>query len=103
MIFAYLLLKLFFRKEFKKELKNISPQLIIDKKLAMLSKISLVIIFILVTLKIVLISFHLKFDFKLTDIAVVAALPIVLLDSRRFEILKRIDWHTLVFLQPCSS
>ncbi|MHB8336825.1 MAG: SLC13 family permease [Ignavibacteriaceae bacterium] len=97
LIFAYLLLKLFFKKEFKKGLKDISPQIIIDKKLAMLSKISLVIIFILVTLKIVLISFHLKFDFKLTDIAVVAALPIVLFDSRRVEILKRIDWHTLVF------
>jgi Na+/H+ antiporter NhaD/arsenite permease-like protein len=97
LIFAYLLLKLFFKKEFKEGLEVISPQLIIDKKLAMLSKISLVIIFILVTLKIVLISFHLKFDFRLTDIAVVAALPIILFDVRRFEILKRIDWHTLVF------
>jgi len=97
LIFAYLLLKLFFKKEFKKGLKDISPPIIIDKKLAILSKISLVIIFILVMLKIVLISFHLKFDFKLTDIAVVAALPIVLFGSRRFEILKRIDWHTLVF------
>ena len=97
LIFAYLLLKLFFKKEFKKGLKDISPQIIIDKKLAMLSKISLVIIFILVTLKIVLISFHLKFDFKLTDIAVVAALPIVLFDSRRFDIIKKIDWHTLAF------
>ncbi|MHB8578432.1 MAG: SLC13 family permease [Ignavibacteriaceae bacterium] len=97
LIFAYLLLKLFFKKEFKKGLEDISPQLIIDKKLAMLSKISLVIIFILVTLKIVLISFHLKFDFRLTDIAVAAALPIILFHNRRFEILKRIDWHTLVF------
>ena len=97
LIFAYLLLKLFFRKEFKKELKNISPQLIIDKKLAMLSKISLVIIFISVILKITLISFHFNYDFRLTDIAVVAALPIVLFDSRRFDIIKKIDWHTLAF------
>ncbi len=97
LIFAYLLLKLFFRKEFKKELKNISPQLIIDKKLAMLSKISLVVIFIAVILKITLISFHFNYDFRLTDIAVVAALPIVLFDSRRFDIIKKIDWHTLAF------
>ena len=33
----------------------------------------------------------------MTDIAVVAALPIVLFDSRRFDIIKKIDWHTLAF------
>jgi Na+/H+ antiporter NhaD/arsenite permease-like protein len=39
----------------------------------------------------------LQSDFKLTYIAVIAALPIVLFSPRRFDIIKHIDWSTLVF------
>lgn len=97
LFFAYLLLKLFFRKEFKKKLTSIPPQPIHDKRLAMLSKVSLVLILVLVALKITLISFKLNYDFRLTDIAAIAALPIVLFDRNRFQIIKKIDWHTLIF------
>lgn len=97
LFFAYLLLKLFFRKEFKKGLMSIPPQPIHDKRLAMLCKVSLVLILILVGLKIVLITFNLKYDFRLTDIAVIAALSIILFDKNRFQIIKKIDWHTLIF------
>ncbi|HUX61940.1 MAG TPA: anion transporter [Ignavibacteriaceae bacterium] len=97
LFFAYLLLKLFFRKEFKKRLTSIPPQPIHDKRLAMLSKVSLVLILVSVALKIALISFKLNYDFRLTDIAAIAALPIVLFDRNRFQIIKKIDWHTLIF------
>ena len=37
------------------------------------------------------------FDFRLTYIAVAAAMPVIILSRRRVEILRSIDWPTLVF------
>jgi Na+/H+ antiporter NhaD/arsenite permease-like protein len=37
------------------------------------------------------------FDFKLTYIALIAAIPIILFSKKRTHILKNIDWHTLIF------
>ena len=36
-------------------------------------------------------------EFRLTWIAVVAAMPVLIGSSRRFELVRRIDWATLVF------
>ena len=74
-----------------------SPDSIKDPKLANLAKISLILIIVLVFAKIVMVFLNISIDFKLTYIALVAALPIVLLSPRRLRILYKIDWFTLIF------
>lgn len=94
---AYLLLKLFFKGHFHKEPLTHSQEPIKDHKLAVLSKISLILIIALVIAKIVIVSLMPQIDFRLTYIALVAALPILALSPKRIKMAKRIDWQTLIF------
>jgi Na+/H+ antiporter NhaD/arsenite permease-like protein len=58
----------------------------------------LVFLFIvLILIKIILVFISLEIDFRLTYIALISALPIVLFSRSRFEIVRNIDWTTLVF------
>ena len=74
-----------------------SQEPIHSKELAFLSRISLGIIVLLVGAKIVLAAIGVGHQLTLTSIALAAALPIIVGSSDRWEILKKIDWHTLVF------
>jgi Na+/H+ antiporter NhaD/arsenite permease-like protein len=62
-----------------------------------LSKLSLVLITVLITAKIVTVLLNIPLDFRLTYIALIPAVPIVILSPRRIEVLKKIDWRTLIF------
>jgi Na+/H+ antiporter NhaD/arsenite permease-like protein len=94
---AYLILKFFYRGHLKNEPLNYSADPITDPQLARLSKVSLIIIVTLVLAKITTSLLGLGIDFRLTYIALVAALPIILLSPRRLGIVHRIDWPTLIF------
>lgn len=94
---AFILLKLFYKEEFHSGYLNHSNSNIKDKHLALLSKISLFTILTLIIAKIFLMFFYPLLDFKLTYIALVSALPILLFSNKRFEVAKNIDWYTLVF------
>lgn len=94
---AYFLLKLFYREEFGKNLNNQNQEPIRDEKLALLSKVSLVLILVMIAAKILLVFVGFAAEFRLTYIALAAAAPILLFSKRRFEILKNIDWYTLIF------
>ncbi len=94
---AYLLLKFFYREDLKNEPLNHSADPITDPALARLSKISLIIIVALVLAKITTSLLNLGIDFRLTYIALAAALPIILLSPRRLGVVRRIDWTTLIF------
>jgi Na+/H+ antiporter NhaD/arsenite permease-like protein len=94
---TYLLLKFFYRRHLKNEPVSHSADPITDPRLARLSKVSLIIIVILVVAKITTSFLGSGVDFRLTYIALAAALPIVLLSPRRLEIVRRIDWTTLIF------
>ena len=94
---AFFLLKLFYKKDMQNCVIEHSEELVKDHRLAQLSKLSLVFIAVLVAAKIITALLSFQIDFRLTYIALIPALPIVLLSPRRFEILKRIDWRTLVF------
>jgi Na+/H+ antiporter NhaD/arsenite permease-like protein len=94
---AYLILKFFYRGHLKNEPLNYSADPITDPQLARLSKVSLIIIVTLVLAKITTSLLGLGIDFRLTYIALVAALPIILLSPRRLGIVRRIDWPTLIF------
>jgi Na+/H+ antiporter NhaD/arsenite permease-like protein len=68
-----------------------------DHRLAFLSKASLVLIVILIMIKVIIVFMGMDIDFRLTYIAVISSLPVLLFSNKRFKIIKQIDWHTLVF------
>ena len=94
---TYLILKFFYREHLKNEPLNHSADPITDPKLARLSKVSLIIIVVLVLAKIIISLLGLDIDFRLTYIALAAALPIILLSPRRLGVVRKIDWTTLIF------
>jgi Na+/H+ antiporter NhaD/arsenite permease-like protein len=94
---AYGLLRLFFRRNFQEHPAVSTTAPIKDPRLAAMTRISLIILVVLVLLKILLVFITPGVDFKLTYIALAAALPIFIFIPRRLGILKRLDWFTLVF------
>lgn len=97
LLVAYLLLRVFYRKHFYHRTLDHTPSMIKDAKLATLCKASLLTLFILVVVKIALVVIGVSLDFKLTYIALVSAMPIILFSPRRFQVIKKIDWLTLIF------
>ncbi|HWQ47785.1 MAG TPA: anion transporter, partial [Methanosarcina sp.] len=96
LLIAYVVLKLFFREEFGKSTLTHSEEVITDPELASASKMALSLLLILIACKIFLVEFLPAWDFSLSLIALISAVP-VLLSRKRVEILKNIDWSTLVF------
>ena len=94
---AYFLLKIFYRDSLHSRALSHLQEPIRDHKLAILSKLSLILVVILILVKISLVIFGINFDFRLTYIALIAAAPILLFGAKRISLLQRIDWHTLIF------
>lgn len=94
---AYLVLKYFYGEHFHRNPLDNSKDEITDAALAGLSKVSLAIIVLMVAFKISAAFFFKPLDFRLTYIALFAALPIIILSPKRKKILLNIDWHTLIF------
>ena len=94
---AYLLLRLFYRKQFDSRPLEHSSEEIKDARLASLSRISLILLVVLIIARIVIVMVGWDIDFRLTYIALIAALPVILYLPKRPGILKRLDWFTLIF------
>ncbi|OPX74314.1 MAG: Citrate transporter [Methanosaeta sp. PtaB.Bin018] len=97
LLLAYLLLKFFYKSQFKNKPLQICQEQIEDSNLAHLSKISFALLILLIFIKITTLLFGVEKDVGLTYIAIVSALPILLFSPRRWEIIKKIDWCTLIF------
>jgi Na+/H+ antiporter NhaD/arsenite permease-like protein len=97
LMLAYFLLRLFYRKQFDHQTLTDQPETIKDPELARLCRISLVLLAVLIVVKIVTVFAGLKIDFRLTYIALTAALPVILFSPKRFTIIRKIDWTTLIF------
>ncbi|MCX8092934.1 MAG: SLC13 family permease, partial [Candidatus Goldbacteria bacterium] len=94
---TFFIIKIFYKDNFHKDILKHSQEPIKNKNLALLSKISLILIIILIFIKIFIVIFKLNIEIKLTYIALISAMPIILFSSKRFLVLKKIDWATLVF------
>ncbi|NPV14135.1 anion transporter [candidate division WOR-3 bacterium] len=94
---AFGLLKLFYHEHFNDQPLNNEPALIADRSLARLCRWSLLLLLLMVGLKVICASFRLGFDFRLTYIALGAALPVLLFSPKRWRIIRLVDWHTLLF------
>ena len=97
LLLAYLILRLFYWKHFHSRPLAQPPEPITDTRLATLSKISLILLAALVLFRIATVFLGLPIDFRLSYIALISALPIVLVSPKRFPIIWRIDWFTLIF------
>ncbi len=94
---TYGVLRLFYRSNFNKDLLERPREEIKDPKLAQLCKVSIKLLIALVPVKIVSAHLNIGYVFRLSDIALAVSLPIIILSPRRSEILRNINWHTLVF------
>jgi Na+/H+ antiporter NhaD/arsenite permease-like protein len=94
---AYLLLRLFYKSQFQQTAIEIPKECISDPTLANISRISIILLLILILAKVLAVTVQSSQQFSLTYIAIFSALPVILFSSRRWEIMKHIDWCTLVF------
>jgi Na+/H+ antiporter NhaD/arsenite permease-like protein len=94
---AYALLRLLLRGSFHARPLVHTPQTTCDPQLAALARLALVIVLVLVLAKVSLVVAGLGLSFPLSVIALAAAAPVLALSPRRWQLLRRIDWHTLVF------
>jgi Na+/H+ antiporter NhaD/arsenite permease-like protein len=97
LLLAYLLLRLFYRGQFHERPVEISPEPVRDASLAKLARVSLVVLVVLIFARIITVLLGLQIDFRLTYIALVAALPVLAFTPWRPGLLKRLDWPTLIF------
>jgi len=101
--FAYLFLKLFYKKEFTKREIRADGEHIQHVRLAKVARVSLLLVSGLILLKVALTLVKVDVDFKLTYIALVGCAPVLIYrffrkkKRYRFHILRKIDWCTLVF------
>lgn len=94
---AYLLLRFLFKDQFLKRPLEIRQEQIADTNLASLAKISFILLIVLIFAKVAAVLLGVGAEFRLTYIALISALPIFLFSSRRLEVVRKIDWPTLVF------
>jgi len=94
---AYLMLRSLFKDEFKNGELDHKEEPIVNVRLAMLSKISLIFLLVLISIKISIAFLDIQFDLRLTYIALISAAPIILFSRDRVKVLKSIDWKTLIF------
>lgn len=94
---AYLVLRLCYRKDFRHQPVNFTPEPLKDAALARLTQVSLGLLVFLILVKISLVFISPTAEFRLTYIALAAAAPILLFSRKRLTIVRQIDWSTLVF------
>jgi Na+/H+ antiporter NhaD/arsenite permease-like protein len=98
MVITYLALRLVYRQEFVNGASLIhAPVELLDKKLAKLARFSLLLLLGLIVLNVILASNDSPIRIELGSIAIIAALPPLLFSSARLQLLKSLDWSTLVF------
>ncbi|TFH07814.1 MAG: anion transporter [Candidatus Thorarchaeota archaeon] len=95
---AFLFLRFFFRSEFHVPLvENQDDEIPTDTRLVQLSKLALILIGFLIALKVVLVFVAPTIELRLSYIAIIAALPLILFSRERVKIVRNIDWSTLLF------
>jgi Na+/H+ antiporter NhaD/arsenite permease-like protein len=98
LVIAFLMLKLYYRKDFRNCVDVvIGEEGIKDVRLAGVARISLILLVVLILARIIIVLAGVNIDFRLTYIALAAALPVIFYLPKRPTVLKRMDWFTLIF------
>jgi Na+/H+ antiporter NhaD/arsenite permease-like protein len=93
----YIVLRYYFRSDFHDVPLIYSQEPIRNQELAFLSRFSFQMVAVLIALKILTVVLRFNIEFRLTYIALVSALPILIGSKQRWTVIKNIDWHTLIF------
>jgi len=94
---AFLIIKLFYKEHFNGNPLSHSQEPIRDHKLAVLSRISVIVLLLLILSKIILSVINPHIDLKLVHITLASALPLLIASRRRISLIKKVDWHTMIF------
>lgn len=95
---TFIILKIIFKKHFETNNSlSHSQEPIKDHQLALLSKISIYLLLVLILLKILISILISEIDIKLVYITTISSLPILIFSKKRFKIIKKVDWYTLIF------
>ncbi len=97
LLLAYLLLIIRFRGEIRDMPLVFVREEISDARLALISRISLILLGVMIGVKIITVLLGIGPNLPLTYIALIAALPVLVGSEKRAEVVKSIDWATLVF------
>jgi len=95
---SYLIIKYFFKKDFigTIDTKKLEES-IRDYKLAHIAKLSIILLIVLIIFKVILGIVKPSLNLPLISIIIVSTIPVLFFSERRFEIVKKVDWHTLIF------
>jgi len=91
------MLKYGFREHFGRAGLFHAEPVLLDRRLASISKLSITVTLAMTLLNIVLTALPGNHGFPITWIAVGAGLPVLLFSSRRWELMRTLDWKTLLF------
>jgi Na+/H+ antiporter NhaD/arsenite permease-like protein len=98
LVIAYVVLRVIYRKQFISELVvDNFDSTSNENELVKLAKVALGLLFILIFLKILIGVVAPWIDLRLSYIALIASFPILVLSHERTDIIKNIDWTTLLF------
>jgi len=97
LLLAGLVLRFFYRKEFRQPLHFTYQAETPHNRLVTLVKTALGLVGFTIMLKIGVVIVGLRWDLPLTLVALAAALPVLAGSPQRWQILKTIDWATLLF------
>lgn len=97
LLLTYLLLRLLFRRSFHATPLVHRPVAATDPALARLTRYAMGLLLALLAIKTLAPLFGLPLQLRLSHIALIAALPIMLFSPRRIAIVRGIDWRTLAF------
>ena len=97
LLLIYGAMKAFYPREFSKCILSHVHETAGDTSLARPALLSLFLIFGMIGLRVLLAVPEIGITIPLTAIAVVAALPILVLSPKRVHIVRNIDWQTLIF------
>lgn len=97
LLLAFIVLRLFFRREFHATPLVHTPVEVHDAGLVRWVRIAVLLILLLIALRIGLAGSGYAEHLRLSYIALAGALPLLVFSPRRGELLRRLDWHTLAF------
>ncbi len=97
LLLIYGAMKVFYPREFGKCILSYTTEGAGDTSLTRPAMISLSLIFGMIGLRVLLVVLETGISIPLTAIAVVAALPVLVLSPKRVHIVRNIDWQTLIF------
>jgi len=97
LLLLFFFLKFYYREHFHKNRLAHEPAEIKNPALAKIAKLAVMIVVLLIFAKIAL--FFAGLNFNLVFIALIGAAPVLIyrVFAKRFHIMRKIDWHTLIF------